>query len=150
MKIDNRFLYKTIPDITFERPSLNQQLSQLLVKYMKSQQAVGLAANQVGYEKRLFVMGINNKIWACFNPEIIEAITDPIEEIEGCLSFPKDRIAVARPETIRVKYADHQGHITEETLSGLAARCFQHELDHLNGITMHQRYKENNNVLPKS
>ena len=150
MKIDNRYLYKVIPEITFDRPSINLQLAQLLIKYMKTQKAVGLAANQVGYSKRVFVMGINNQTWCCFNPEVIAAETLPVTELEGCLSFPKDRLAVARPGTIRVKYADHSGQLIEETLTGLAARCFQHELDHLNGITMHQRQKENDNVLPKS
>jgi len=142
MKIDNRYLRTIIPQTTFDRPMVNFQLAQLLIKYMLTNRAVGLAANQVGYNKRVFVMNVNNRIWTCFNPEITSTEIATTIDQEGCLSFPKKFIPVARPEQIQVKYYDHQGNMSEETLVGLAARCFQHELDHLNGITMFQRAEE--------
>jgi len=150
MKIDNKFLKQIIPEITFSRPMANHQLASLLVKFMQHNRAIGLAANQVGYQKRLFVMQVDGKIYHCFNPEIVNTDEEIITEIEGCLSFPKDILKVARPGKIFVKYADHRGQYCFEELNGLAARCFQHELDHLNGITMHERYKENSNVPSKS
>lgn len=146
MKIDNRYLNNIILPITFDRPMVNFQLSQLLIKYMVNNKAIGLAANQVGYNKRVFVMGIQNRIWTCFNPEIIASDMETISDFEGCLSFPKKVVTVARPKQIHVKYYDHAGNLTEESLSGLAARCFQHELDHLNGITMFKRTEELNYV----
>lgn len=150
MKIDNKFLRNRIPPINFDNPLANQQLALLLTRYMQQNRAVGLAANQVGYNRRVFVMQIANKIYHCFNPEIVSVSNTTAVDAEGCLSFPKLRLSVARPESIVVQYADFQGNISQEELSGLAARCFQHELDHLNGITMHQRHKENANVQYQS
>lgn len=149
MKIDNRYLRQRVPEVLFDKPIANQQLSLLLMQFMLRAKAVGLAANQVGYNKRVFVMNINGRHYSCFNPEIIESSSNNIQMNEGCLSFPKDRLDVARPDWIVVKYYDYLGNETQEKIDGLAARCFQHELDHLNGITMHQRQKENHDVLPK-
>lgn len=143
MKIDNRYLRQRIPEVLFDKPIANQQLSLILTQFMLRAQAIGLAANQVGYNKRVFVMNINGRQYSCFNPEILESSLTKIQMNEGCLSFPKDRLDVARPDWIVVKYYDYLGNETQETLDGLASRCFQHELDHLNGITMHQRQKEN-------
>ena len=150
MKIDNKFLKKSISEITFDRPMSNQQLSNLLVKFMQQNKAVGLAANQVGYDKRVFVMQVDGKIYRCFNPEIISTDSTVESGFEGCLSFPKQVLEVARPSKILVKYADYQGNYCQEELTSLAARCFQHELDHLNGITMHQRQQEAINVSSES
>lgn len=150
MKIDSKYLHQHIPIIDFNRPILNFQIAQLLTKFMQEKRAIGLAANQVGYKKRVFVMNTDSKIRHCFNPEILNKSEYIAESIEGCLSYPKDWIKVARPEEIHVKYYDYQGNFVEEKLTGISARCFQHELDHLNGITMHNRHKEQNYVLPKS
>jgi len=150
MKIDPKHLYQRIPDTNFSNHNANFQLAQLLTKFMTAQKGIGLAANQVGYNKRVFVMRIQNQLKQCFNPEIISINGELIQSKEGCLSFPKDWIDVARPEVISVKYFDYRGNPYYETLTGLTARCFQHELDHLNGITMHQRHKEQNDVSPKS
>lgn len=150
MKLDNRYLKQRIPEVTFDKPIANQQLAILLTQFMLKTRAIGLAANQVGYNKRLFVMNIDGQQYTCFNPKILNSESDIIVMNEGCLSFPKDRLNVARPESIVVQYYDHLGNEIQKKLDGLAARCFQHELDHLNGITMHQRLKENNDVLPKS
>jgi len=150
MKLDNRYLRHKIKEETFEKSSANQQLSILLTKFMVQHRAVGLAANQVGYNKRVFVMHVDGRFYSCFNPSIIESESMLSEMPEGCLSFPKEFLTVARPGTIVVQYYDYQGNVIKETLGGLAARCFQHELDHLNGITMHQRLKENTDVLAES
>jgi len=146
MKIDSRYLKNVVPTATFDRPSVNFGLAQLLIKYMQHNNAVGLAANQVGQNTRVFVMNVSNKIRTCFNPEIVTISTETTVEKEGCLSFPKKFVSVARPQVIHVKYYDHKGTLIEESLTGLAARCFQHELDHLNGITMFERNEELNYV----
>lgn len=150
MKIDPKYLHQKIPNITFERPLANLQLANLLYKFMLEKRGIGLAANQVGYQKRIFVMSVNGEKRYCFNPEIVAYKDTIITEREGCLSYPKDFVPVARPEQIHVKYTDYAGQIQEETLTGLAARCFQHELDHLNGITMHKRNKEQNHAASES
>jgi peptide deformylase len=150
MKIDNKYLRQVIPEISFSNTMANLTLANLLVKFMQQSRAIGLAANQVGYQKRLFVMQVDNKIFHCFNPEIVDFRQDIVNNAEGCLSFPKDILKVDRFSEILVKYANYRGEYSTEELSGLAARCFQHELDHLNGITMHQRIKENTHVSSES
>jgi peptide deformylase len=63
---------------------------------------------------------------------------------EGCLSFPGDSCNIVRPVQISVRYQDHEGSWIYDRLQGLEARCFQHELDHLDGITMWDRHREQN------
>ena len=58
---------------------------------------------------------------------------------EGCLSFPNEAINVNRPSAVRVAYENEAGDIVRVSLLGLEAKCFQHELDHLDGITMLDR-----------
>ena len=150
MRIDSKYLHQRQPEIKFEQYFANQQLAHLMTRYMTLHRAVGLAANQVGYQKRLFVMNTDGIIRHCFNPEVIEISQDFELAKEGCLSYPKSWIEVARPVWINVKYYSYKGDFKIETLKDLSARCYLHELDHLDGITMHQRNKEQNNVSPKS
>lgn len=150
MKIDPKYLHQRQLEISFTSSFANQQLAQLLTKYMLQHRAVGLAANQVGYQKRLFVMHTDGILRYCFNPEILDMSSEVKFELEGCLSYPKSYLEVARPLQITVQYKDSQGGNKIETLEGLSARCYLHELDHLNGITMHQRNKEQQDVLSKS
>jgi peptide deformylase len=72
----------------------------------------------------------------------VQSYTDLTNFDEGCLSFPGETCIIKRPDTIDVCYYDVAGIEVVEQLSGLASRCFQHELDHLNGITMYDRLKE--------
>lgn len=94
---------------------------------------IGLAAVQVGIKKRLFIIGNDMKIVAYINPEIIEGFGEQIGT-EGCLSFPELRIPVKRYEEIKIRYQNETGEVVYDTLTGLAARVFQHEYDHLNGV----------------
>jgi peptide deformylase len=75
----------------------------------------------------------------CFNPEIIEESEEIILMEEGCLSYPGLFVKIKRPKTIKVKFADHTGEYKTETFDGITARCFLHELDHMNGINFLQR-----------
>jgi peptide deformylase len=71
---------------------------------------------------------------ACFNPKIISISETSVSSSEGCLSFPGMFLNVQRTETIGVEYYNERGELQTNTFSGITARCFQHELDHLNGI----------------
>ena len=113
-----------------------------MLEFMRCQNAIGLAANQIGLNLRLFVMCVQDRARCCFNPEIIDLGSRLSTMSEGCLSFPGKQCTIQRAQDIRVRYQDHNGSWTEETLSGLEGRCFQHELDHLNGTTMWDRQKE--------
>lgn len=139
MKLDSIALYKVCEPVDFSNTKKNLKFAHQLIKLMQEEKGVGLAANQCGLSMRLFVMKINDRFYHCFNPEIIEFGKDNVASSEGCLSFLGKICTVSRPYSIKVKYFSAQGQETVEWLAGLAARCFQHELDHLNGITMFDR-----------
>lgn len=142
MRLTRRILHHRANPVKFDYPTKNQQLEQQLFDFMQKQNGLGLAAPQVGIKSRVFVMKINDRTWACFNPEIEQAGQKLVGFAEGCLSFPGDECTITRPQTVTVRYQDYKGQWYHETLSGLESRCFQHELDHLDGITMWDRLKE--------
>ena len=125
--------------IDFKHPTENLRLAQNLIQLMMRENGIGLAANQAGLEIRLFVMFVDREIFHCFNPEIISTSQEYESMQEGCLSFPEQRCEVLRPKSIIARYANARGQYQERELHGLAARCYQHELDHLNALTMHDR-----------
>ena len=94
---------------------------------------VGLAAPQVGVLRRIAVVEYDEKYYELINPRILKALGELIEE-EGCLSVPGVRGKVKRPETITVVYADRTGKRHKEEITGLMARVFCHEIDHLDGV----------------
>jgi peptide deformylase len=103
----------------------------------------GLAANQVGLLIRLIVINTLGKpggyIGTIVNPEVI-AISDEVNQAEeGCLSFGKRRAVVARSSTVTVKFKTIDGEEVERTFTGLTSICIQHEIDHLNGISLADR-----------
>ena len=104
-----------------------------MTKVMFTHGGIGLAAPQVGINKRLFIMGNQDLLVACINPEIVEII-GTVRDIEGCLSFPNLWLHVYRGETIKIRYTQVDNTVKESELSGLMARVYQHELDHLNGV----------------
>lgn len=112
-----------------------KELSDRLHATRRASRAVGLAANQVGIKARMFVMEVASIEFTCINPEIVSSGETEITYEEGCLSFPNLRLKIKRPAEIKVRYIDENLDTKEETFKGTLARCFQHELDHLNGVT---------------
>ncbi len=100
---------------------------------MRDMAGVGLAAPQVGILKRIFVVEVDGMVYELINPEIVETRGEIIEE-EGCLSVPGKTGMVSRPEYVRIKGLDRNGNEVEYEGSGLLAKAFCHENDHLNGI----------------
>lgn len=100
---------------------------------------VGFAANQMGFLYRVFAMNIGEQTTFLYNPEVVSSSDELLTITEGCLSFPGLFMKVKRPKAVRVRYQDREGEIHEEDLAGIAARCFQHELDHLDGICFTDR-----------
>jgi len=113
-----------------------------MLEFMLSHHGIGLAANQIGSDLRVFVMQVNGITRFCFNPEIVSADGKLLTMAEGCLSFAGDQCTLQRADAIAVRYQDHRGFWIEDHLTGLESRCYQHELDHVNGITMWHRQKE--------
>lgn len=104
---------------------------------MYEDNGVGLAANQVGLNRRMFMMDCTenrSEPMVFINPEITETEGE-IDSEEGCLSFPGIYITVKRARKITVKALDKEGNEFTETLVGLPSRCVQHEIDHLDGKT---------------
>lgn len=93
----------------------------------------GLAAPQVGVLRRIAVVEYDDKYYELINPKIVKESGEAIEE-EGCLSIPGLRGKVKRPDTIYVRYLDRHGKKHQEEISGMTARVFCHEIDHLDGI----------------
>lgn len=105
-----------------------------LLETMSKNRGVGLAANQVGLDVRLFVMGSEGVGYAFFNPEILDVFGETTFE-EGCLSFPGLFLPIKRPEAVKIKYFDMYGEEKTQEFSGLSARIILHEYDHMEGIT---------------
>mgnify|MGYP006108395403 FL=1 len=100
---------------------------------------IGLSANQVGLDARVFVMRTQDGNKSFFNPEIIKVSQETDLLKEGCLSFPDIYLMIKRPRVCEMKYQDAEGNEHSTMLDGVGARCAQHEIDHLNGIVFLQR-----------
>ena len=117
-------------------------LAKTLIQNMLHYDGVGLSENQIGIDERAFAMIRDleyNDIIVCFNPRVIKRYDDEVWCEEGCLSFPDEIINIQRPNRIVVKYEDEDKKDHKIKLDGFAARVFQHEFDHLNGIDFTQR-----------
>lgn len=117
---------------------------------MYAASGIGLAANQVGDLRRVFVVDVDQlgketrrrarkdpsrrKLQVMINPEIVEFSVEDGEYNEGCLSMPEVEAVVWRPIGIYVRYRDLNWELHEGWVDGILARVFQHELDHLDGV----------------
>lgn len=104
-----------------------------MAETMYHAKGVGLAAPQVGILKRVVVIDIGEGLIKLVNPEIIEQ-EGKRQDIEGCLSIPEITGEVVRPNRIKVKALNENGKNIKLEGTGLLARAFCHEIDHLNGI----------------
>ena len=151
----NEVINKKLKEVSVEEGlAIAEELFQIL---NKRGDGIGLAANQVGIDASVAVVNVREPV-VLINPKIIDK-SDEISYYEGCLSFPKHGIRTKRYKNIIVQSADSESqyyfsgaesakdakgtwetakkHDTEQRL--LEVVCVQHEIDHLNGITMHDR-----------
>ena len=144
-------LHQVSAPVHFFQPHMGydawSQFKQDYLHSMTSANGLGLAANQVGLAQRFFAMGhesfdVFTKPAILYNARIILASEEQEIGEEGCLSFPDTYYNVYRATQIEVEWQNMKGELNSATLSGLEARCFQHELDHINGITFNQRAEE--------
>jgi len=118
------------------------EISRILKENMFHYEGIGLSANQIGISERVFIMMLNietEETITCFNPRIVKRYEDDVWFEEGCLSFPDEIINIQRPDRIVVKYEDEDKKDHKIKLSGMAARVFLHEFDHLEGIVFTER-----------
>ncbi len=98
-------------------------------------EGAGLAAPQVGVLRRVVLVETEpGELLELINPEIVSVSEERQEDLEGCLSVPGEWGITDRPMTVTVRAQDRNGNWFEATGSGLKARCFCHELDHLDGV----------------
>ena len=118
-----------------------EQLVERMIHLMQDARGVGLAANQVGILRRVFVIQADEdeEPRALVNPVIVERSDELDEDDEGCLSMQGVVVPVERPVRIRVEAKDEHGHEVTLELEGLPARVAQHELDHLDGVLILDR-----------
>ena len=137
IKAPNDFLEKQVKEFDFNTMDA-EKITADMYEIMKKYDGVGLAANQVGLDAQIFIMG-EDKPMTIINPVITEVSANQVEMTEGCLSFPGLFMNIKRPDAVGVKYLDTQQKECMIKLEGFHARVFLHEYDHLQGITFDQR-----------
>jgi len=113
-------------------PRLHQLLDDMQ-ETLKLSGGVGLAAPQVGILRRVVLVDNGEQVLELINPQIIET-KGVQEEVEGCLSVPGRWGITRRPAYVKVRAMDRNGKTYEADGTGIVARCFCHELEHLDGI----------------
>lgn len=128
---------RATPVDTFDEPLA--RLAEEMLATMRENEGVGLAATQVGRLKRILVAAVEDDEYVIVNP-VIEEVAETVEkDSEGCLSIPGIQVEVERPTAIRLTGQDTTGTPLEIEASGLLARIFQHEVDHLDGVLILDR-----------
>ena len=115
----------------------------LLHELRKSENGIGLAANQIGMQKRVCVVNVKEPL-VLINPKIVEKSKEQVVFPEGCLSFPDSKIKTIRHQDIVVEADNHDGRLSfsansQDINDAFECVCVQHEIDHLDGITMFDR-----------
>ena len=136
VKYPDVFLRSESYPVKFPLDDKTKRLILWMTRAMYQHHGIGLAAIQVGYQLRMFVMDCsrsreNDKVY--INPEIVEKSIETLRDMEGCLSAPGKQGDVKRHLRIILKYQDEEGKEEKKTFYNLEARCIQHEMDHLEG-----------------
>ena len=143
IKFPNPILRQRMPSFDFSNPIIDpKQLEKDMIETMFKNGGIGLAANQVGVEARVFTMGyftMPENAKAFFNPEVVANTSDVDVLEEGCLSFPGIFVNIKRPKSIKARWQDSSGEWQEGEFTDYECKCFLHELDHLEGIVFSDR-----------
>jgi peptide deformylase len=129
-----------------EEDDVRQVVTDLL-DTMYDSGGVGLAAIQIGVPLRIFVMDVDGRDSVFLNPEIVHL--EGVQELtnEGCLSLPGIVEQVMRYPTVVVRGAERNGAPFERTYHGVEAQCIQHEVEHLDGIVMADKFSKERQEL---
>ena len=133
-------LHKKIEKCSYnlDRKKISKDLKENMIHH----EGVGLSANQIGISERVFVMIRDieyNEVITCFNPKILKYSKQTSIIEEGCLSYSGLYLKIERPDSVVVKYEDEDKNYHKIKLDGFAARVFQHEYDHMEGIDFTER-----------
>tara|TARA_Y100001968_G_scaffold1977_1_gene1686 strand:+ start:683 stop:1285 length:603 start_codon:yes stop_codon:yes gene_type:complete len=129
-----------------------RELAKNMLESMYSAKGIGLAAPQVGIQKRILVIDLDienstSPPHIFINPEIISSSATIDTYEEGCLSIPGVYLDVIRPSSIKLSYRDEMGRPKKMNADGLMARCIQHEIDHLNGVLFVDKVTDKEKLL---
>lgn len=143
-KKDEKFLRRPTAQFDFKEFSAKEvrALVKKMREIMEGENGIGLAANQIGLDMKVFVAQVQGKFYAIFNPEIANLSKETEKAVEGCLSVPGTTDEVARPYRITLKGFDKNGKKITIKAWGYLARVLQHEVDHLNGKLFIDRIKK--------
>ena len=135
---------KCVPVSSFKFNEGEDIAKQLLDELSNSKSGIGLAANQIGINKRVCVINVKEEPLILINPEIIERSKETFVFPEGCLSFPNKHVRTIRNVSVTVKADNHNGKLvftadSKDVKDAFECACVQHEIDHLDGITMFDR-----------
>jgi peptide deformylase len=119
-----------------------QALLPEMIKTMHEENGVGLAATQIGLSLRLAVAEVDGEVFYLINPEITSYSQEKIIFEEGCLSLPGEFYPILRSEEVTVRYQNEKGLPKKLRATGLLAIVMQHEVDHLEGVLIVNRYKK--------
>lgn len=109
------------------------ELSQELIEIMYLYKGLGLSANQIGINAKVFAMRGSPENFVFFNPRIVDQSSNDNIDIEGCLSFPGLSFKVKRSNEVRIRFQGPDGQTYTKIFKGLSARIIQHEMQHMNG-----------------
>jgi len=136
----NPILTRECMEFDFASPPFDPiEFAKDLVKFMRDNNGIGLSANQVGVPYRVFAMRSMPENFVCFNPKIVMASDEKVLLDEGCMSYPGLVVKVKRSQHVRVRFTMPNGDTRTEMFTGMTARVFQHEIDHLDGILFYNR-----------
>ncbi len=115
-----------------------RRLAADMLETMYAAPGIGLAAIQVGVQRRLLVLDVSEKEdeqnpLVMINPEIVKLGDELVPYEEGCLSIPDVRVEIERPSSLTVRFIDREGRPQQLDADGLLATAIQHEIDHLDG-----------------
>jgi peptide deformylase len=123
----------------FSNPPVDpDELAFRMVECMRKNKGLGLSANQVGLPYRMFVLE-GEPAYACFNPRVVDASDEEVLLEEGCLSYPGLIVKVKRPRHLKVRFTGPNGETHTMKFTGMTARAYLHEYDHLQGKIFYTR-----------
>ena len=137
IKVPNPLLHQKSEEIQVIDKNI-KKLARDMYDTMKAKNGIGLAGVQIGILKRIVVIEIEEldvKL-TLINPKVVSFSNTQTEMDEGCLSVPNQTCKILRPDKVVVEYTDLKNKKQKIEAEGLLAKCLQHEIDHLNGITI--------------
>lgn len=135
VKYNEEIIRKAPTPYVFTTEEAATELADKVFDVMLAARGVGLSATQLGIDAKMFVMGTKDTRMYVFNPEIVSHSKETNFLDEGCLTYPGLFVAIRRPANIVVSYQNEKNETVVRELSGLSARIFQHEYDHMIGKT---------------